>query len=178
MSQNKILKDIAVKLGGTVGANDNDTNELLGIIRDNVSTGGSGGGGSNVAKLVATAYASESVDHLSSLKFKLTTPLKPNQFYLIKYYNDVWGTWGKTLGTTSVQGIDGNGNEIIHFSEDIFISDGSNVTILTMVYGYMSDVDSDSNNSFAIVNLMNNNSFEETIEMDLIEVYELPFTLY
>lgn len=65
MSQNKILKDIALKLGGTVGKHDNDTNELLksiavslganpdvkcnnvnealGLIRDNISDGGYGG---------------------------------------------------------------------------------------------------------------------------------------
>ena len=46
MSQNKneILKDIALSLGGTVTKKDNDTNELLSIIRDNVSEGGSAGG--------------------------------------------------------------------------------------------------------------------------------------
>lgn len=65
MSQNKILKDIAIKLGATVGEHVNDTNELLTaiavalgatptkkynnvkdtleLIRDNVSAGGSGG---------------------------------------------------------------------------------------------------------------------------------------
>ena len=65
MSQNKILKDIAIKLGATVGEHVNDTNELLTaiavalgatptkkynnvkdtleLIRDNISEGGSGG---------------------------------------------------------------------------------------------------------------------------------------
>lgn len=68
MSQNKILKDIAIKLGATVGEHVNDTNELLTaiavalganptkkynnvkdtleLIRDNISEGGSGGSGS------------------------------------------------------------------------------------------------------------------------------------
>ena len=60
MSQNKnqILKDIAIKLGGTVTKNDNDTNELLSIIRDNVS-GGSGGadGGSKLYRhIITTRY--------------------------------------------------------------------------------------------------------------------------
>lgn len=68
MSQNKILKDIAIKLGATVDEHANDTNELLTaiavalgatptkkynnvkdtleLIRDNISEGGSGGSGS------------------------------------------------------------------------------------------------------------------------------------
>ena len=70
MSQNKILKDIAIKLGATVGEHVNDTNELLTaiavalgatptkkynnvkdtleLIRDNISEGGSGGSGSEI----------------------------------------------------------------------------------------------------------------------------------
>lgn len=47
-STNEILKDIAVVLGGTVTEKDNDTNELLSIIKNNISAGGSSGGGSKL----------------------------------------------------------------------------------------------------------------------------------
>lgn len=47
-SVNKILSDIATKLGGTVKESVNDTNEILEVIRDNMSSGGSGTGGSPV----------------------------------------------------------------------------------------------------------------------------------
>lgn len=44
-NKNEILKDIAVKLGGTPGKNDNDTNELLSVIKDAIPESGSSSGG-------------------------------------------------------------------------------------------------------------------------------------
>ena len=45
-TQNQLLKEIAEKLGGNVGKNDNDTNELLALIRDNIGNAGGGSGSS------------------------------------------------------------------------------------------------------------------------------------
>lgn len=53
---NSILKEIAVSLGGAVTENDNDTNELLSIIKDNIpaSGGSSTSGGTTIYKHTLT----------------------------------------------------------------------------------------------------------------------------
>lgn len=136
-------------------------------------------GGGGKAKFLGRFYLSEIEYQLNTgtytdTIFKLNEPLKQNHLYLIKYYNDEWGSVGQTvirIGQDEKISYILRPNMIALDDAENFVSVNYNFHFNPQNMG-----DKEKNHSIKISHLKGED-LVELIDDDYIEIYELPLTM-
>lgn len=129
--------------------------------------GGASGDVNNKAKFIRTYYL-QSGDTFDLNYNGYNEPLKPNQPYLIEYYNDEWGRSVTTFNTVS-----SDGEGFLFSSEKIMSSYGDIPVSISITYTN----DSLTNGGIPYISVYcGNENFMELQGADYISIYELPFT--
>lgn len=124
------------------------------------------GGGSNKAQLIERVYYTEGVIDGSD-GFLLTSQLQCNQFYLINYYNDEWGTKTFYFGYVNKY------NTFIG-SSDNFMTDNTydSAHCVRLIYNFVDY----SQIAYIIVDCYSS-EFVQNYDSDYIEIIKIPMEL-
>lgn len=132
--------------------------------------------GGGQAKLVATGTLFEPLSNDYRISYSLNNFLEPNKFYYIRRYDAEYGSRFECLITTFM-----NENRILSF-EDVTIkagnSDTDEIVNCALNYDIYTDYNPEPNIDYAVITIKNDEELPlyKSVD-DILEVYELPFTL-